>query len=91
MVFTLLDLERQLLRQTQRACRGRTGYVPVTVLLFDKGRPVPAIADDLGLDQSTVYRYAQTCHKKALWATCGRKSPAIGACSPAPSGPPAQE
>ena len=56
-----------MLRQAQRACRGKTGYVPVTVLLLlDKGRPVAAIADDLGLDQSTVCRCAQTYHEEGL-------------------------
>ena len=55
MVVTLADLERQLLRLGQRACRGKAGYVPVTVLLvLDKGRPVPSIADDPGLDRGTV-------------------------------------
>ena len=45
MVVTLSDSERQLLRQAQRACRSKSGYVPVTLLLLlDKGRPVPAIA-----------------------------------------------
>ena len=67
MVLTLPESERQLLRQAQRACRGQAGYVPVTVLLLlDKGRPVPSIADDLGLDQSTVYRCAQTYHEQGL-------------------------
>ena len=67
MVATLSNSERQLPRQARRACRGKAGYVPVTgLLLLDKGRPVPAIADDLGLDQSTVYRCAQTYHDQGL-------------------------
>ena len=67
MEFTLADSERQLLRQAQRACRGKAGYVPVTVLLLlDKGRPVPAIAEDLGLDQATVYRYVHTYREQGL-------------------------
>ena len=61
MVVSLPDAERQLLRQAQSACRGKAGYVPVTVLLLlDRGRAVAAIAEDLGLDEATVYRYAQT-------------------------------
>ena len=61
MVVSLPDAERQLLRQAQRACRGKAGYVPVTVLLMlDRGRAVAAIAEDLGLDEATVYRYRQT-------------------------------
>ncbi len=59
--------ERQLLRQAQRACRGKAGYVPVTVLLLlDRGRAVAAIAEDLGLDETTVYRYAQTYRLQGL-------------------------
>ena len=63
----LSDTERQLLRQAQRACRGKAGYVPVTVLLLlDRGRAVAAIAEDLGLDEATVYRYAQTYRLQGL-------------------------
>ena len=63
----LSDSERQLLRQAQGACRGKAGYVPVTVLLLlDRGRAVAAIAEDLGLDEATVYRYAQTYRLKGL-------------------------
>ncbi|WP_216689938.1 IS630 family transposase [Hymenobacter siberiensis] len=61
MTIRLLKTERQLLRQAQRACRGKAGYVPVTALLMlDRGRAVVAVAEDLGLDQATVYRYAQS-------------------------------
>ena len=67
MTVTLSDSERQLLRQAQRASRGKAGYVPVTVLLLlDRGRAVAAIAEDLGLDETTVYRYAQTYRLKGL-------------------------
>ena len=67
MVVFLPDTERQLLRQAQRACRGKAGYVPVTVLLLlDRGRAVAAIAEDLGLDEATVYRYAQTYQLQGL-------------------------
>ncbi len=34
MIVTLPEAERQLLRQAQRACRGKAGYVPVTALLM---------------------------------------------------------
>ena len=67
MVVSLSASERQLLRQAQCACRGKAGYVPLTVLLmFDRGRGMAAIAEDLGLDQATVYRYAQTYRLKGL-------------------------
>jgi transposase len=67
MEVALSDSERRLLRQAQRACRGKAGYVPVTVLLLlDRGRAVAAIAEDLGLDETTVYRYAQTYRLQGL-------------------------
>ncbi len=67
MVVGLTDSERQLLRQAQRACRNKAGYVPVTVVVpLDRGRSVVAIAEDLGLDQATVYRYAQAYREKGL-------------------------
>jgi len=67
MFLGLSDNERQLLRQAQRACRNKAGYVPVTVLLLlDRGRAVAAIAEDLGLDEATVYRYAQVYREKGL-------------------------
>jgi transposase len=48
------------LRQLQKQRRDEAGYVKVTVLLLlDKRRPLASIADDLGLDEATVYRYAR--------------------------------
>ena len=59
--------ERVFLRQAQRACRGKAGYVPVTVLLMlDHGRAAAAIAQDLGLDEATVYRHAQAYREQGL-------------------------
>ena len=56
----LTDAERKQLRQWQKQRRDNEGYVKVTVvLLLDKDRSVPSIADDLGLDETTVYRYAR--------------------------------
>jgi len=55
----LTDSERTQLQQWQKQRRDNDGYVKVTVLLLlDKGRSVGSTADDLGLDQATVYRYA---------------------------------
>ena len=55
----LTDSERQHLRQLQKQRRDDEGYVKVTViLLLDKCRPPASIADDLGLDETTVSRYA---------------------------------
>lgn len=73
-VFT--DTERVLLRQAQYACRGKAGYVPVTVLLMlDHGRAAAAIAQDLGLDESTVHRYAQACQRHGLAALLAKEAP----------------
>ena len=61
MELTLPDSERVLLQQAQRACRGQAGYVPATVLLMlDQGHAAAAVAQTLGVDASSVYRYAQT-------------------------------
>ncbi|MBO3273253.1 helix-turn-helix domain-containing protein [Hymenobacter defluvii] len=47
------------MRQLQRQRRDDVGYVKVTVLLLlDKDRSPASVAEDLGLDQATVYRYA---------------------------------
>ena len=60
MDLTLPASERVLLAQAQRACRNQAGYVPVTVLLMlDQGHAPPAVAQALGVDVSSVYRYAE--------------------------------
>lgn len=59
MNVSLTPAERAQLQQWQKQRRDNDGYVKVTVvLLLDKGRSASSIADDLGLDQATVYRYA---------------------------------
>lgn len=68
MTVTLTDSDRQHLRALQKQRRDDAGYVKVTViLLLDKGRSAGSIADDLGLDDGTVYRYAQA------WQRLGRE------------------
>ncbi|RZJ94029.1 MAG: transposase [Hymenobacter sp.] len=60
MDVSLTAAERAQLRQWQKQRRDNDGYVKVTVvLLLDKGRSPGSIADDLGLDKATVYRYAR--------------------------------
>ena len=56
MDLTLLNSERVLLAQAQRACRNRAGYVPVTVLLMLDPGHAPAVAQALGVsvDVSSV-------------------------------------
>lgn len=56
----LTESERQYLRQLQKQRRDEAGYVKVTVIsLLDRRRPLAIIADDLGLDEATVHRYAR--------------------------------
>jgi hypothetical protein len=54
------DAGRHYLRQPQKQRRAEErSYVKVMViLLLDKGRPAYGIADDFGLDDVTVQRYA---------------------------------
>ena len=53
--------KRVLLKQAQRAGRGQVGYVPVTgLIMLDQGHAAATVAPVLGLDASSVYRYAQT-------------------------------
>jgi transposase len=60
MKVVLSEAERTALRALQQQRRDEAGYVKVTViLLLDKGRSVASVADDLGLDEATVYRYSQ--------------------------------
>lgn len=52
--------ERAQLRQWQKQRRDNDGYVKVTVvLMLDAGWPVVTVAETLGLDEATVYRYAR--------------------------------
>ena len=65
--LTLPASERVLLQQAQRACRGQAGYVPVTVLLMlDQGHAAATVAQALGVDAGSVYRYAQTYRLQGL-------------------------
>lgn len=60
MQVTLTDLEREQLRQLQKQRRDDEGYVKVTVvLMLDAGWGAGQVAQALGLDDGTVYRYAQ--------------------------------
>ena len=68
MTVTLTDSDRLYLRQLQKQRRDEQGYVRVTViLLLGKGRSAGSIAEDLGLDDGTVHRYAQA------WQRLGRE------------------
>jgi transposase len=57
---SLTAADRQYLRQLQKQRRDNAGYVKVTVvLMLDAGWPVGSVAETLGLDEATVYRYAR--------------------------------
>jgi transposase len=63
----LTDAERQQLRQWQKQRRDDEGYVKVTVvLMLNAGRTAATVAQDLGLDDSTVYRYAEAFARLGL-------------------------
>lgn len=60
MQIHLSETDRTALRQLQKQRRDDAGYVKVTVvLMLDAGRSPATVAQDLGLDEATVYRYAQ--------------------------------
>ena len=58
MKFQLSQEERESLRRIQRKVSGTTANVRVTsVLMFNHGRSVDSISEDLGISVATVYRY----------------------------------
>src|SRR4028118_81790 len=60
MKVCLTATERQQGRALQTQRRDDDGYGKATVvLLLDAGRSAPTGAPDLGLDEATVYRYAE--------------------------------
>ena len=57
---SMTGAERAQLRQWQKQRRDNDGYVKVTVvLMLDAGWPAATVAETLGLDEATVYRYAR--------------------------------
>ncbi len=67
MTVTLTEAERQQQRQRQKQRRDEAGYVKVTVvLMLDAGRSGATVCQDLGLDDGTVYRYAQAFARLGL-------------------------
>lgn len=67
MKMALTETERAHLRQLQKQRRDDEGYVKVTVvLMLDAGWGAGQVAQALGLDDGTVYRYAQTWQRLGL-------------------------
>ncbi len=67
MTIQLTEHERQTLREVQCRVAERSVYVKVTtVLMLSSGRSPASVADDLGIDLATVYRYAQAFADQGL-------------------------
>lgn len=67
MLVELDDTNRQRLRQLQKTESAKRDYVKITVIIMlDRGKPVDEVADLLGIDHTTVYRYAQTYRSLGL-------------------------
>jgi hypothetical protein len=67
MKVELTEAERQHLRQLPKQRRDDEGYVKVTVvLLLDAGWGAGQVAQALGLDEATVYGYAQAWQRLGL-------------------------
>jgi transposase len=61
MEVQLTDTQRNELKVFQRNVEKRSEYVKVTtILLLDKGLSITDIADYLGIDSSTIYRYVNS-------------------------------
>ena len=67
MEIILIETDRIALRTLQRTSKDRSNYIKVTVILsLDQGISVDSIACILGIDISTVYRYAQAYQQDGL-------------------------
>jgi transposase len=67
MLVQLDDTDRQLLRQLQKTESAKRDYVKITVIIMlDRGKALDEVADLLGIDHTTVYRYAQSYRSLGL-------------------------
>lgn len=67
MLVELDDTDRQHLRQLQKTESAKRDYVKITVIIMlDRGKSVDEVADLLGVDHTSVYRYAQTYRSLGL-------------------------
>ena len=61
MLVDLDDADPQRLRQLQRTESAKRDYVKITaILILDRDKDVDQVADTLGIDHTTLYRYAQS-------------------------------
>lgn len=76
MKVKLTETERAALRQLQKQRRDEAGYVKVTVvLMLDAGWGAGQVAQALGLDDGTVYRYAQAWERLGLEKYLAHEAP----------------
>ena len=67
MLVQLDDSQRQLLRQLQKTESAKRDYVKITtIIMLDRGKDPTEVADLLGIDHTTVYRYAQSYRSLGL-------------------------
>lgn len=67
MEITLTTDERETLKKYQRNVSGRSSYVKVTaILMLSSGMSPETVAEHLGIDKSTVYRYLQSYQNDGL-------------------------
>lgn len=67
MLAPLDDRDCQLLRQLPRTESAKRDSVKITaILILDQGKDMHEVADTLGLDHTTVYRYAQIYRRLGL-------------------------
>lgn len=67
MLVQLDDTDRQRLRQLQKTESAKRDYVKITaIIMLDQGFDPDQIALALGIDHTTVYRYAQTYRRLGL-------------------------
>ena len=78
--------EHWALRALQKQRRDEDGYVKVTLMLMlDSGWPVGSVAEALGLDEATLYRYVRAFTDLGLEKYLRTSAPATGACSAVPN------
>jgi transposase len=67
MLVQLDDSQRQLLRQLQKTESAKRDYVKITtIIMLDRVKDPTEVADLLGIDHTTVYRYAQSYRSLGL-------------------------
>lgn len=72
MIIQLTDSDRLPLRQLQKTESAKRDYVKITtILLLDQGYSVDTIEQILGIDHTTVYRYAQTYRTETISGLLG--------------------